>query len=203
MVMAKINRYSETDLKEFKDLIDIQLNKAIQEHNRMQERLDDIIDQVDDDSDMIDGSNRGSDREMLSMMLARSRKHIQDLENALLRIRNKSYGICVVTGELIDKRRLLAVLTTTKSLLGKHAQSTGSTKRVARTISGATPKIISKVISKPTSKPILAKNMEDSDDFLEDDELDLLDDELDNDIDDDTNIDLDNIENFEEDDDED
>ena len=49
----------------------------------------------------------------------RSEKHLSDIEKALYRIKNKSYGICVVTGKLIDKNRLLAVPTTTKSIEAK------------------------------------------------------------------------------------
>ncbi|MBK9488377.1 MAG: hypothetical protein IPO07_05990 [Haliscomenobacter sp.] len=59
---------------------------------------------------------------MLNNMAIRQRMYIQDLENALVRIKNKTYGICSLTGQLIDKRRLLAVPTTTKSLAAKVAE---------------------------------------------------------------------------------
>ena len=49
----------------------------------------------------------------------RSEKHLQDIEKALYRVKNKTYGICVITGQLINKQRLLAVPTTTKSIEAK------------------------------------------------------------------------------------
>ena len=70
----------------------------------------------------MDDSSINNDVEMLNNMAIRQRMHIQDLDNALVRIKNKSYGICSITGQLIDKRRLLAVPTTTKSLAAKVAE---------------------------------------------------------------------------------
>lgn len=53
-------------------------------------------------------------------MAARQQRHIQDLKNALLRIENKTYGICTVTGQLISKERLRLVPHATKSIDGKN-----------------------------------------------------------------------------------
>ena len=60
--------------------------------------------------------------EYLNDMAIRQRKLIQDLQNASVRIMNKSYGICVVTGDLIDKRRLMAQPIATKSVAVKNAR---------------------------------------------------------------------------------
>jgi len=69
----------------------------------------------------------------------------------------KSYGICIITGELIDKRRMMAVLTTTKSLAAKVGEGTKATKKPfrpeAKPKASATPKIFSRIISKPKDTP--------------------------------------------------
>ena len=110
-----------------------------------------------------------------------------DLQNALQRVYNKSYGICVISGELIDKRRLLAVPTTTKSLAAKMDNGRKSIKKAYKpeikpTASG--PKIISKIIRKPATKPAVSKN------WAEEDDLDL---EMEGDLGMDTAFDLDNF----------
>ncbi|MBK9567049.1 MAG: TraR/DksA family transcriptional regulator [Saprospiraceae bacterium] len=114
-------RYSDDELKEFKDIIDNKLAKASEQYASLKEQLKDITENNNDDfaKDITDFSSIQSELEMLNNMANHQRKYIQDLENALIRINNKSYGICVVTGELIEKKRLLAVPTTTKSVVAK------------------------------------------------------------------------------------
>ncbi|MBK8054494.1 MAG: hypothetical protein IPK35_14820 [Saprospiraceae bacterium] len=114
-------RYSDDELKEFKDIIDKKLAKASEQYGSLKEQLKDITENNNDDfaKDITDFSSIQSELEMLNNMANHQRKYIQDLENALIRINNKSYGICVVTGELIEKKRLLAVPTTTKSVVAK------------------------------------------------------------------------------------
>lgn len=178
----KTIRYSVAELEEFKVLIEQQLEQALIGHNRMQSQVDGLIDQVGDGSDLVDESSRGNDLEMLYMMLSRSRKHLQDLENALLRIQHKSYGICTVTGDLIAKRRLLAVPTTTKSLQGKQVGNIGIVRsiRTRRTPSNAkaVPQIISKIILKPSTLPKQEEEIDDFDQFLGGLAGDVLDDNL-------------------------
>jgi RNA polymerase-binding transcription factor DksA len=114
-------RYNDVDLKEFKDIIDAKLAKAMEQYTNLKDQLKDITENNNDDfaKDITDFSSIQSEVEMLNNMANHQRKYIQDLENALIRINNKSYGICNVTGELIDKKRLMAVPTTTKSVLAK------------------------------------------------------------------------------------
>jgi RNA polymerase-binding transcription factor DksA len=114
-------RYSDEDLQEFKSIIDKKLDKAKEQYQSLREQLKDITENNNDDfaKDITDFSSLQSEVEMLNNMANHQRKYIQDLENALIRINNKSYGICVVTGELIDKKRLMAVPTTTKSVTAK------------------------------------------------------------------------------------
>ncbi len=169
------NRYSEVDLNEFKAHIDKKIEKTERQLNSLEERLTHAAESKDNEGDWMDDSSNSSDIEMLEVMANRQRKHLMDLQNALQRVYNKSYGICVITGELIDKRRLLAVPTTTKSLVAKMDNSRKPIKKaykpeVRTTASG--PKIISKIIRKPEIKPAVSKNWEDEDDLdieMEDD----------------------------------
>lgn len=109
----------------------------------------------------------------------RQRKHVIDLQNALLRVHNKSYGICCITGELIDKRRLLAVPTTTKSLAVKLDGGQPKKKiinAVAARPRPSTSKIISRVIRKTggTAVKPIATNEDDLDLELDDDNLNYM-----------------------------
>jgi RNA polymerase-binding transcription factor DksA len=114
-------RYSDDELKEFKNIIDAKLEKARSQYASLKEQLKDITENNNDDfaKDITDFSSIQTEVEMLNNMANHQRKYVQDLENALIRINNKSYGICVVSGELIDKKRLMAVPTTTKSVTAK------------------------------------------------------------------------------------
>ena len=121
---TQINRYSDTELEEFKAIIEKKLLKAQEELKYYEEQILEITANSGDDhgGDWMDDSNTNNDMEFLNDMAIRQRKLSQDLENALVRIRNKSYGICVVTGELIDKRRLLVQPIATKSVAVKNAR---------------------------------------------------------------------------------
>ena len=118
------SRYSDAELEEFKAIIDKKLGKAQEELSYYEEQILEITANSGDDhgGDWMDDSNTNNDMEFLNDMAIRQRKLIQDLENALVRIRNKSYGICVVTGELIDKRRLMVQPIATKSVAVKNAR---------------------------------------------------------------------------------
>lgn len=115
-------RYSDKDLAEFKTIIETKLAKAKSESKTINNEL---IEMESNDSIRFNDINESSlsyERDYLSRMSDRQERFIRDLENALLRIQNKSYGICIVTGELIDKRRLKAVPHTTKSIQAKMKQ---------------------------------------------------------------------------------
>ncbi|MCB9283933.1 MAG: TraR/DksA family transcriptional regulator [Lewinellaceae bacterium] len=122
--MTSTNRYSDAELEEFRVLIQTKLDTAKNQLEQLQSQIFEITENSDDEygSDWMDDSSINNEIEILNDMAIRQRKYIQDLENALVRIRNKTYGICVVTGELIDKKRLLAVPTTTKSIAAKNAE---------------------------------------------------------------------------------
>jgi DnaK suppressor protein len=93
-------RYSDEDLKEFKVVIESKLSKANEQYVSLREQLKDITENNNDDfaKDITDFSSIQTEIEMLNNMANHQRKYIQDLENALIRINNKSYGICFVTG---------------------------------------------------------------------------------------------------------
>ena len=123
-INKSIRRYSDTELEEFRVIIDKKLTKASNELRYYEQQILDVTANSGDDhgGDWMDDSNTNNEMEFLNDMAIRQRKLIQDLENALVRLNNKSYGICVVTGELIDKRRLKAQPMATKSVAVKNAR---------------------------------------------------------------------------------
>jgi RNA polymerase-binding transcription factor DksA len=116
-------RYSDTELTEFRELIQRKLNSAKKELAYLQGLITRKDDMGGDESEnrymtMEDGSI-SMEREQLSQMASRQITYIDHLEKALIRIENKTYGICRVTGRLIDKARLRAVPHATLSLEAK------------------------------------------------------------------------------------
>ncbi len=172
-------RYSDVELAEFKELIDGKLEKAREHLLSLQEQILEITENTSDEhgGDWVDDSSINNEVEMLNNMAIRQRMYIKDLENALVRIKNKSYGICSVTGQLIDKKRLLAVPTTTKSLEAKAIEQVKPMPDVEAppppVVKPPTPapterKVITKVIRKPTTssnKPAVKEEDEDDLDF--------------------------------------
>jgi RNA polymerase-binding transcription factor DksA len=116
-------RYSDVELLEFKELIQNKLNAAKQELAYLNGLITRKDSMSGEDSDtrymtMEDGS-LSMEREQLSQMASRQIDFIEKLEKALMRIENKTYGICRVTGKLIDKARLRAVPHATLSMEAK------------------------------------------------------------------------------------
>ena len=120
-------RYSDEDLQEFKVLIDSKLTQAQEELNTTQQQIADLNENGfnQQGGDWYDDSTTHTDLEMLQRMMVRQQRYVQDLKNALLRIHNKTYGICSVTGVLIDKSRLRLVPHATKSIDGKNLANSG------------------------------------------------------------------------------
>lgn len=117
-------RYSDAELAGFKQLINQKIEIARAELSGFQKQLNGTDEMGDPDlksKDMSDGTT-GAEREYLSMMAAREIQLIGHLENALIRIENKTYGICRETGKLIDKMRLRAVPHATLSVEAKQGQ---------------------------------------------------------------------------------
>ncbi len=186
-------RYSDGELAEFKALIEKKLANAEEQLSSLQEQILEITENTSDEhgGDWMDDSSINNDVEMLNNMAIRQRRYIKDLENALVRIRNKTYGICSVTGELIDKKRLLAVPTTTKSLQAKTQEQNPAPERRAPATERPTPKptgekkVITKIIRKSSTKPAPSRPADfddDDDDFNIGEFYDDTDEELDKSI---------------------
>lgn len=116
-------RYSDAELNEFRDLIQKKLDAAKKELAYLQGLITRKDEMGGDESDnrymtMEDGG-MSMEREQLSQMASRQISFIDHLEKALMRIENKTYGICRVTGKLIDKARLRAVPHATLSMEAK------------------------------------------------------------------------------------
>lgn len=113
-------RYSDSELQEFKQIIDAKLAEA-------RRQLDFYLTQLAENTNSEDGKVRGLDdgtgtmaNEETHRLANRQRKLIQHLENALLRIQNKVYGICRDSGRLISRERLRIVPHTTLSIHAKQ-----------------------------------------------------------------------------------
>ena len=120
-------RYSEEELKEFEDLILKKLDKARDEYRILKETLNRNNDEGTDatsggNTKVLEDGAETAEKENLSQLAARQQKYIMNLENALIRIKNGTYGICSVTGKLIPKERLIAVPHTTQSIEAKMMQ---------------------------------------------------------------------------------
>jgi RNA polymerase-binding transcription factor DksA len=119
-------RFSDKELKEFEDLINDKLSQARSDYDQLQRSLSYEDDNRTEDTAptfkmMEDGSDTMS-REETAQLAARQQKFIVSLENALLRIKNKTYGVCRVTGKLIQKERLRLVPHATMSIEAKNQQ---------------------------------------------------------------------------------
>ena len=116
-------KYSDADLNEFRELINKKLEAAKKELTYLQgliTRKDEMGGDNDDARYMtMEDGSMSIEREQLSQMASRQITYIDHLEKALMRIENKTYGICRVTGKLIDKARLRAVPHATLSLEAK------------------------------------------------------------------------------------
>ena len=124
--MAK-TRYSDSELLEFKELIEKKLEEANVDLDLLRGSLSHNDDHGTNDTGrtfnmMEDGSDTLS-REEMAQLASRQEKFISALNNALVRIENKTYGICRSTGNLIKKERLMLVPHATLSIEAKNAQS--------------------------------------------------------------------------------
>lgn len=125
--MAEKTRYTDEELEEFKEIIMKKLELARRDYQQMMETLsnrsgNDIDDTMPTYKILEEGSMTQT-KEELTTMAARQQKFIQGLQAALVRIENKTYGICRVTGKLIPKERLRAVPHATLSIEAKQQQN--------------------------------------------------------------------------------
>lgn len=171
-----IKRYSDEDLKEFQVVVNKATTKSKKQIEGLERQLLEMTESTDESfgTDIMEDGSISEQTEFLNKMIHRQKKHLTDLELANLRIQNKTYGVCVVTNELIDKRRLLAVPTTTKSVKAKLAlanqKNKPSTEKTKSTKTATKPKVLTKVIKKSNGVVAPKKMVE------EEDEEDLLND---------------------------
>lgn len=119
-------RYSDSDLVEFKELIQSKIEKAERDLMLIRESfLNNQNNGTDDTSPTFKAFEEGAEtlsKEQNAILAGRQEKFLRDLKNALVRIQNKTYGICRVTGKLIGKERLRAVPHATLSIEAKNMQ---------------------------------------------------------------------------------
>jgi DnaK suppressor protein len=119
-------RYSEADLGEFKGLLLDKLRSAKEELNSLATSLSSPNANGTDDTagtyKTLEDGSATLEKEQINQLAARQKKFIEQLEAALVRIENKTYGICRETGKLIPKERLRAVPHTTLSMEAKLKQ---------------------------------------------------------------------------------
>jgi len=120
------NKFSDAELEEFKELILHKLKEAHVDYTLLVGSLSHNDDHGTDDTgrtfNMMEDGSETLSREEVAQLAARQEKFIQSLQAALVRIENKTYGICRVNGTLIPKERLRLVPHATMSIDAKNAQ---------------------------------------------------------------------------------
>ncbi len=109
-------KYSDVELDEFKAILQKKKTAVMDQIKFWEEQLKSVAENGRDESNVLQNAQEYSSTEFTLYQLSRQKKHLNDIEIALQRIESKTFGLCVITGRLIDKKRLLAVPTTTKSL---------------------------------------------------------------------------------------
>tara|TARA_B100000780_G_scaffold232416_1_gene172384 strand:+ start:406 stop:789 length:384 start_codon:yes stop_codon:yes gene_type:complete len=120
------NKFSDQELAEFKTLIEEKIEKANEDLNLLKSAyMNDGNNGTDDTSPTFKAFEEGSQtmsKEANTQLAIRQEKFIRDLRNALIRIENKTYGVCRVTSKLIRKERLVLVPHATLSIEAKNMQ---------------------------------------------------------------------------------
>ena len=127
MEKSKKNRYTDKELERFRNLIIKKIDKAQQDLSLLKSAyMNDSNNGTDDTSPTFKAFEEGSEtmsKEANTQLALRQEKFIRDLKNALIRIENKTYGVCRVTGKLIKKKRLMVVPHATLSIEAKNMQN--------------------------------------------------------------------------------
>jgi len=113
-----MNKYSNVELLTFKEKL-LKLKAADENQLNDLNENSKTVSENGKDENSVDSTSYSVQIESIIGSKNRVMKHLAQIENALMRIENNRYGICVETGELISKERLLAVPTTTMSIEGK------------------------------------------------------------------------------------
>ncbi len=120
-------RYSDSELQEFKELIQDKLRSSKEELNSLTTSLSNPNANGTEDTSgaykTLEDGSATMEKEQINQLAARQKKFVENLEAALVRIENKTYGVCRETGKLIQKERLRAVPHATLSMEAKLKQS--------------------------------------------------------------------------------
>ena len=121
------NKYSDKELEGFRKIINVKIEKAQNDLDLIKSAyMNDSTNGTEDTSPTFKSVEEGSEtmsKEANTQLALRQEKFIRDLKNALVRIENKTYGVCRVTGKLIDKKRLKIVPHATLSIEAKNIQN--------------------------------------------------------------------------------
>ena len=127
MKTGEKRRYTDKELERFKNIIIKKMDKAKQDFALLKSAyMNDSNNGTDDTSPTFKAFEEGSEtmsKEANAQLALRQEKFIRDLKNALIRIENKTYGVCRITGKLIKKNRLLVVPHATLSIEAKNMQN--------------------------------------------------------------------------------
>ncbi|HJO70519.1 MAG TPA: TraR/DksA family transcriptional regulator [Flavobacteriaceae bacterium] len=127
MKTGKKIAYTDKELERFKNIIIKKIDKAKQDLDLLKSAyMNDSDNGTDDTSPTFKAFEEGSEtmsKEANTQLALRQEKFIRDLKNALIRIENKTYGVCRITGKLIKKNRLLVVPHATLSIEAKNMQN--------------------------------------------------------------------------------
>ena len=121
------NKYTDKELESFRRIINEKIEKAQNDLDLIKSAyMNDSTNGTEDTSPTFKSVEEGSEtmsKEANTQLALRQEKFIRDLKNALVRIENKTYGVCRVTGKLIDKKRLNIVPHATLSIEAKNIQN--------------------------------------------------------------------------------
>ena len=109
--------YNQVELELFREKLLSQKSKCLEQISFLENIIDSISDRGRDETNVLQNTNSHTEVEYNIIQLSRQRKHLTNIEAALERIENKTYGICKYSGNVIDKARLLAVPTTSKAFI--------------------------------------------------------------------------------------
>jgi DnaK suppressor protein len=127
MKTGEKRKYTDKELERFKNIIIKKMDKAKQDFELLKSAyMNDSNNGTEDTSPTFKAFEEGSEtmsKEANAQLALRQEKFIRDLKNALIRIENKTYGVCRITGKLIKKKRLLVVPHATLSIEAKNMQN--------------------------------------------------------------------------------
>ncbi|MCI4669284.1 MAG: TraR/DksA family transcriptional regulator [Bacteroidia bacterium] len=121
--MSEKQFYSKSELEEFRQLVNEKLEKARSEYKRLANNLKEIGQNTSDSFNITEYGNESVEKEEVELLMARQAKFIYNLEKAMMRVENGTYGKCRISGALIPKERLRVVPHATTTIEAKKQQT--------------------------------------------------------------------------------